>query len=122
MSENETVQITISDRGDEICETLRNLNFFDDKKDAYVYAICLAIALDLPLDPTISTPHNRWHAASVFHSSGKDLASVMTLMGYKEDEIVGKGKMLAEAGLRYIEEKRLSQSDLVDVLLNTGQK
>ena len=122
MSENETVQITISDRGDEICETLRNLNFFDDKKDAYVYAICLAIALDLPLDPTISTPHNRWHAASVFHSSGKDLSSVMTLMGYKEDEIVGKGKMLAEAGLRYIEEKRLSQSDLVDVLLNTGQK
>jgi len=122
MSVNETVQITISDRGDEICETLRSLNFFDDKKDAYVYAICLAMALDLPLDPTISTPHNRWHAASVFHSSGKDLASVMTLMGYKEDEIVSKGKMLAEAGLRYIDEKRLSQSDLVDVLLNAGHK
>jgi hypothetical protein len=122
MSVNETVQITISDRGDEICETLRGLNFFDDKKDAYVYAICLAMALDLPLDPTISTPHNRWHAASVFHSSGKDLASVMTLMGYGDEEIVGKGKLLAEAGLRYIDEKRLSQADLVDVLLNAGQK
>jgi hypothetical protein len=46
----------------------------------------------------------------------------MTLMGYGEDEIVVKGKMLAEAGLRYMEEKRLSQSDLVDVLLNSGQK
>jgi len=120
MSENENVQITISDRGDEICETLKNLNYFDDKKDAYVAAICLAMALDLPLDPTITTPHNRWHAASVFHSSGKELASVMALMGYAEDEIVTKGKMLAEAGLRYIDEKRLSQADMVDVLLNVG--
>jgi hypothetical protein len=120
MSENENVQITISDRGDEICETLKNLNYFDDKKDAYVAAICLAMALDLPLDSTITTPHNRWHAASVFHSSGKELASVMALMGYAEDEIVTKGKMLAEAGLRYIDEKRLSQADMVDVLLNVG--
>lgn len=119
MSENELVQIAISDRGDEICDDLKQQNFFTEKKDAYIYAICLAIALDLPLDSKVTTPNNRWHAASVFHSSGRDLASVMTLMGYDEDEIVSKGKMLAEAGLRYIEEKRLSQADLVDVLLNT---
>ena len=120
MSINETVQITISDRGYEICETLKNLNFFEDRKDAYIAAICLAMALDLPLDPTISTQLNQWHAASIFHQTGKDLASVMYLMGYQEDEIVSKGKLLAEAGLRYMEEKRLSQADLVDVILNVG--
>jgi hypothetical protein len=118
MNDSENVQITISDRGDEICQTLKDLKFFDDKKDAYVAAICLALALDLPLDSSITTPHNRWHAASVFNSSGKDLSAIMLLMGYSSDEIVSKGKMLAEAGLRYIDEKRLAQSDLIDVLLN----
>ena len=43
----------------------------------------------------------------------------MLLMGYSSDEIVSKGKMLAEAGLRYIEEKRLSQADLIEVLVNS---
>ena len=119
MSENENVQITISDRGDEICQTLKDLRFFDDKKDAYIAAICLALALDLPLDSSITTPHNRWHAASVFNSAGKDLSALMLLMGYSSDEIVSKGKMLAEAGLRYIEEKRLSQADLIEVLVNS---
>jgi hypothetical protein len=121
MSENENVQITISDRADEICETMVNLKFFEDKKDVYVAAICLAIALDLELDPTIKMPLNRWHTASVFHGVGRSLSSLMILLGFREDEIVSKGKLLAEAGLRYIEEKRLSQSDLVDVLLNSTE-
>ena len=120
MRETELAQVTISDRGDEICDLLKDQNFFSDKKSAYITAICLAIALDLPLDPKIPTPNNRWHAGAVFHSPGRELASVMTLMGYADDEIVTKGKMLAEAGLRYIETKRLSQSDLIDVLLNVG--
>jgi hypothetical protein len=120
MKDSENVQVTISDRGDEICDTLKKLNFFDDKKDAYVSAICLAIALDLPLDPSVLTTQNRWHAASVFHSANRDLSALMDLMGYSEDEIVSKGKLLAEAGLRYIEEKRLAQIDLVDVLLNVN--
>jgi hypothetical protein len=119
MKVNELAQITISDRGDEICELLKELKYFGDKKDAYIYAICLAMALDLPLDPKITTPNNRWHATAIFHAPGRDLASVMALMGYDEEEIISKGKMLAEAGLRYIDEKRLSQADLVDVLLNT---
>ena len=80
------------------------------------------MALDLPLDSTITTPDNGWHATSVFHSTGRDLSAVMRLMGYEEEGIMVKGKMLAEAGLRYIEEKRLSQADLVDVLLNVSQK
>jgi hypothetical protein len=119
MKVNESVQVTISDRGDEICEELKRQNYFPEKQDAYVYAICLAIALELPIDKSITTPNNKWHAAAVFHAPGRDLASVMTLMGIPEDEIVSRGKMLAEVGLRYIEEKRLSQADLVDVLLNT---
>ena len=121
MSENAPAQITISTRGNEICETLKKLNYFDDKKDVYVAAICLAMALDLPLDPSITTPDNGWHAASVFHSTGRDLSAVMRLMGYEEEGIMVKGKMLAEAGLRYIEEKRISQADLIDVLLNVNQ-
>jgi hypothetical protein len=120
MSENENVQITISERADEICETLVSLKYFDDKKDAYISAACLAMALDLDLDPTTKTPLNKWHAAAVFNSPGTNLSSIMMLMGYKQDEIVSKGKLLAEAGLRYIDEKRLAQSDLIDVLLNSN--
>ena len=118
MRETELAQVPISDRVDEVCEITRNQNFFSDKESAFITATCLAIALDLPPDPKIPTPNNRWHAGAVFHSPGRELASVMTLMGYADDEIVTKGKMLADAGLRYIETKRLSQSDLIDVLLN----
>lgn len=119
MKNSDNVQITISDRADEICETMVSLRYFDDKKDVYISGVCLALALNLELDPTVITPNNRWHTSSVFYESGSDLSSLMILMGYKEDEIVTKGKLLAEAGLRYIDEKRLAQADLVEVLLNT---
>ena len=98
------------------------LNISGDDLAIEFAAICLAMALDLPLDPSITTPDNGWHAASVFHSTGRDLSAVMRLMGYEEEGMMVKGKMLAEAGLRYIEEKRISQADLIDVLLNVSQQ
>jgi hypothetical protein len=109
--------ITISDRANEICDILRKEGFFDDSIEAYRTAICIAIQLDLELDSTVRMNNNKWDTAAVFRTEGKNLESMMMLLGYSPDEIVIKGKLLAEAGLKYLDEKRIANADLLSIIL-----
>lgn len=109
--------ITISDRANEICDILRKEGFFEDAIEAYRTAICIAIELDLEVDSSIRMNNNKWDTAAVFRSEGKNLEAMMLLLGFKPDEIVVKGKLLAEAGLKYLDEKRLANADLLSIIL-----
>jgi hypothetical protein len=109
--------ITISDRANEICDILRKGGFFEDAIEAYRTAICIAIQLNLEIDSTVRMNNNKWDTAAVFRSEKKHLESMMLLLGFKPDEIVVKGKLLAEAGLKYLDEKRLANADLLSIIL-----
>ena len=109
--------ITISDRANEVCDVLRKLGYFSDSIEVYRSALCLAISLNLEVDPTVRMTNNKWDTAAVFRSEGKNLETMMLLLGYTAEEIVPKGKLLAEAGLKYLDEKRLANIDLLEVLV-----
>lgn len=109
--------ITISDRGNEVCDVLRKEGYFADAIEAYRTAICLAISLNLEVDQSIKMNNNKWDTAAVFRSEGKNIESLMLLVGYKQEEIVKQGKLLAEAGLKYLDERRLANADLLSIIL-----
>jgi len=109
--------ITISDRGNEVCDKLREEGFFEDAIEAYRTAICIAIHLGLEIDESIRMNNNKWDTAAVFRSENKNLESMMLLLGFSPDEIVVKGKLLAEAGLKYLGEKRNANADLLSIIL-----
>jgi len=108
--------ITISDRANEVCDLLIKLGYFVDAIEAYRTAICLAISLNLEVDPSIKMNNNKWDTPAVFQSEGKNVEDLMLLMGYQSDEIVTKGKLLAEAGLKYLDEKRLANVDILSII------
>ena len=109
--------ITISDRGNEVCDVLRKEGYFSDAIEVYRSAICLALNLNLEVDPNIKMNNNKWDTASVFKSEGRNIESMMLLLGYKQDEIVKQGKLLAEAGLKYLDERRLANADILSIIL-----
>ena len=108
--------ITVSDRANEVCDVLRKLGYFSDGIEAYRTALCLAISLNLEVDTTLKMPNNKWDTAAVFRSEGKNIESLMLLLGYKSEEIVTQGKLLAEAGLKYLDEKRLANLDILSII------
>jgi hypothetical protein len=109
--------IRISVNADEILERLTDLNLFEDAISAYRAAMCLAISLDLPVDTTIQTPRNKWDTAAVFRNPTTNVEDVLLLMGVPRAEIVARGRFLAEAGLRYLQEKISANSDLLSILI-----
>lgn len=117
METSEPKNITISQRGNEICEELKDAGYFNTAVEAYRAAICLAISRDLPLEQEVKGTLNKWDTASVFRNSESNIESLMLLRGYPKDEVVLKGKLLAEAGLRFIEERRLANADVLSILI-----
>ena len=120
MESSELKNITISQRGSEICEELKELGFFNSAVEAYRSAICLAIAKKIPVDANIKGVLNKWDTASVFRDPDSNIEALMLLDGYAPEEIVEKGKLLVESGLRFIEEKRLANADLLSILIGQG--
>jgi hypothetical protein len=114
---NELKNITISLHGNEICEQLKTDGYFNSALEAYRAAICLAIAQELELDEDTKGTLNKWDTASVFRDPDSNIESILLLKGYSPEDVVVKGKLLAEAGLRYIESKRLLNVDILSVLI-----
>ena len=112
--------IEISDRANEVCDLLKKLGYFADAIEAYRTAICLAISLKLEVDPSIKMDNNKWDTAAVFQTEGKNVESLMLLMGYAPEEIVSKGRLLAEAGLKYLDEKRLANVDILSIIASSN--
>ena len=111
--------ITISDRGNEVCDVLRKEGYFADAIEVYRTAICLAISLKLEVDQSIKMNNNKWDTAAVFKSEGKNIESLMLLLGYKQEDIVKQGKLLAEAGLKFLDERRIANADLLSYILGS---
>lgn len=118
MEAPEPKNITISQRGNEICEGLKEAGYFSSAVEAYRAAVCLAIARNLDIDEDAKGTLNKWDTASVFRNGDSNIESLMLLHGYASDEVVTKGKLLAEAGLRFIDEKRLANVDVLSVLIS----
>jgi hypothetical protein len=106
--------ITISKRADEICQTLKDEGLVDDAKSAYKLAIAVALNRSLKVDKTIQFDFgNKWDTPAVFFDRDSNLEPLLLLHKIKPEDLVIEGKYLAEAGLRYIEEKRLANVDLI---------
>ena len=106
--------ITISKRADEICQTLKDEGLVDDAKSAYKLAISVALNRSLKVDKTIQFDFgNKWDTPAVFFDRDSNLEPLLLLHKIKPEDLVIEGKYLAEAGLRYIEEKRLANVDLI---------
>lgn len=111
------LNIKITIEADRICGDLVESGLFSTKQDAYVYAMNLALGLDLEVDTSLNPTENKWDTAAVFQKSNRDLYALFKLLGHDEQEIVKKAMGLAEAGLRHIQKKQIQNLDLVDVLL-----
>ena len=108
----------ISDTANIVCEKLKSLNYFIDKKDVYRTAICVAISNNLPLDNEVIFSNNIADTNAVFFENDASVADLMVLFGYESDEIFYYGRLLAEAGLRFLDQKLKSHSDILDILVN----
>jgi hypothetical protein len=106
--------ITISKRADEICQSLKEAGLVDDAKSAYKLAIAVALNHSLKVDRTVQFDFgNKWDTSAVFFDRDSNLEPFLLLHKISPDELVTEGKYLAEAGLRYIEEKRIGNMDLI---------
>ena len=110
--------ITISVLGNEVCDDLRTLGLFRTAIDVYRTALCLALARKLPVDESVKFAVNKWDTAAVFRDPDSNLEALLMLHGYGKDEVVTKGKYLAEAGLKFLNDKRLANVDLLSVILD----
>jgi hypothetical protein len=119
MESSELKNVTISQRGNEICEALKEDGYFNSAVDAYRTAICIAIAKDLSVDESLKGTLNKWDTASVFRDPDSNIEALMILKGFSRDQVVAKGKLLAETGLRFIEEKRIANVDLLSILIGS---
>jgi hypothetical protein len=109
--------ITISKRADEICQILKDQGYFATYIDAYKVAVVVALANKIEVDRNIKFEINKWDTAAVFFDREKNLESILLLNGYDKKDLVTEGKFLAEAGLKFLEEKRNSNIDLLPFLI-----
>lgn len=104
--------VRISQFGDEVSESLKKEGYVDTQLDAYRLAISVALALDLGPDPAPVLDHNKWDSAAVFMDGNSNMASLIDLFypGTENPVLIGIG--LAENGLKWLENKRLSGVDI----------
>ena len=109
--------IRISTQANEICEALAAQGLFSSALEAYRAAVSVALAMGLEPLTDIRLDINKWDTGSVFRDPDSSVEALLTLMGISGDSIVAQGMQLAEAGLRYLNEKRISNVDLVPILV-----
>lgn len=108
--------IRISDLAEEACKDLVKEGYFDDHIDAYRAAIFVAMAQDLDHSQPFQLKNNKWDSSAVFRD-GVDSAVAFY---FPEDRgVVELGMKLAEAGLKFLQERRLAQEDLWKYLIPT---
>ena len=115
--------ITISAKGNEICDLLEESGFFENGLHAYRVAIFVALAANLPDtlddDPTMKTLQNKWDTDAVFRSKGNNVEAALLALGVDPDETIIKGKRLGELGLRYLGSKIERHADILDIIVPT---
>jgi hypothetical protein len=113
--------ITISVHGNEICERLKETGYFEDLQDAYRTAIFVAIAQELPdnldEDPTMRPVQNKWDTDAVFRMKGNSIEAALLALGVTPEEVIVRGKRLAEIGLRFLLSKLERNVDILDVII-----
>jgi hypothetical protein len=113
--------ITISKRAEEICQSLMSEGFVNSAIEAYKMAVVIALDKKLVVDRDVKFDHgNKWDTASVFFDRDSNLEPILLLHGIDQTNLVVEGKYLAEAGLRYLEEKRLSNEDVLSYLIGSS--
>jgi hypothetical protein len=114
--------LEISDLAYDVCakltDKLTDLGYFINKKDVYRAAICIAINNNLEFDTNVIFSNNIADTNAVFFENNANISELMLLFGYKQDEIFYYGRMLAEAGLKFLNQKILNHSDILDILVN----
>lgn len=109
--------IKISTLGNEICESLEAMGLFPSALEAYRAAISVALAMNLEPDIDVKFDMNKWDTASVFRDADRDMEALLLLMGIEKDKCITTGMQLAESGLRYLNDKRIANVDLVSILV-----
>jgi hypothetical protein len=107
--------IRVSDRANEIMENLKMEGFFADHAAAYRTAIFVAISHDLSIENTPATPNNKWDTSSIFRNSDSNIESILTLL-FPHEDAVPYGSKLAEAGLAWLDEKRIEGSNILEII------
>jgi hypothetical protein len=107
--------IRVSDRANEIMDNLEMEGYFADGAAAYRTAIFIAISHQLVVENTPSTPNNKWDTSSIFRNSESDIECILTMLFPQEDPIP-YGCKLAEAGLAWLDEKRIAGANIWEII------
>jgi hypothetical protein len=107
---NISANVTISEEAFMITDELVNLGYFEKPIEAYRMAVSVALANNLTVDKTLKINFSsRWQSAS-FLKNG-DMESLLKLFNIKGNPLI-EAEYLAEAGLRFLNEKVKSGLDL----------
>jgi len=109
--------VRISVEGNETCEALVAAGLFGTSLEAYRAAVGVALARELQLRTDVKLELNKWDTGSVFRDPDCNLEALLALHGIAKEEAVAKGMQLAETGLRFLNEKRIANVDLVPILV-----
>jgi len=109
--------IRISTQGNEICDALVGMQYYSSSLEAYRAALGVALALQLEPVPDLKLEMNKWDTGSVFRDPETNLMSLLALFDIGGSGAVTTGIQLAESGLRYLNEKRIANVDLLPILV-----
>ena len=108
--------IKVSVEANEILASLESEGYFESGIAAYRTAISVAIANELDCSNEIKTTENKWDTAAVFNDKSANMEALITLLFPEVEEPITFGVGLAEHGLRWIEDKRLRNENLWELL------
>ena len=119
--EHQPKNITISTRGNEICQQLASTGLFENDLHAYRVAIFVALASEAPdtldEDATMKSFQNKWDTDAVFRTKGNSVESSLIALGIDPNQTIVKGKRLGEIGLRILASKLERHIDILDDLV-----
>jgi DNA-binding transcriptional regulator YhcF (GntR family) len=117
MANNAPGNINVTQRAYEILEKTELVEIYRTKQKIYQTAIAVAISKNLPkFEGNEKLEHNIADTAALFNNSEFKLEYLLKLFGYTDENYVLEGMKLAEAGLRYLDEKIALGSDLFKIL------
>ena len=121
MEISQVKNITISKRAEEICQSLMSEGFVNSAIEAYKMGVAIALDKKLEVDREVKFDHgNKWDTAAVFYDRESNLEPLLLLHGVDKTNLVLEGKYLAEAGLRFLDEKRLRNEDILSYLIGNA--
>jgi hypothetical protein len=118
MASNAPANINVTQRAYEILERQELVEIYKTKQKIYQTAIAVALARNLPMFEGVEKlEHNLSDTSALFNNSEFKMESLLKLFGYTDDNYVVNGMKLAEAGLRFLDEKLTLGADLLKILI-----